>query len=61
MSFSSNFEPLKADFKRETKLDADTNMALYIQYYGAKMNDLNFQTSNKILQFFIEPPTKIKQ
>jgi hypothetical protein len=48
-NLGSNFQTLKAEFKRETKLDADTNLAMYIQYYGARMADLSFQQISKVL------------
>lgn len=45
-----NFTNLKEVFKRETGMDASTNMEIYISYFQAKMADNQMQIMGLILQ-----------
>jgi hypothetical protein len=38
-NIQNNFSKLKSEFKLDTKLDADTHMELYVQYFTARMTD----------------------
>lgn len=45
-----NFSKLKEVFKQHTKLDADANMALYINFVNAYFSDRNYQLNIHIAQ-----------
>ena len=49
LELKSNFDTFKADFKKDTGKDANTNIDLYIQYYNGRINDYNMQISLKSL------------
>ena len=49
-TYDSNFNKFKSDFKVDTKLEADANMALYIQYVNARLADINFQLMAQLKQ-----------
>ncbi|MFM2224345.1 MAG: hypothetical protein RJA07_547 [Bacteroidota bacterium] len=48
-TLQNNFEVFKKAFNDETNLNADENMALYIQYVAARFADLNYQLNTEIL------------
>lgn len=50
ITLASNFENLKSEFKKDTRLDADLHLSLYLKYYEARMADNNMQSSVMILQ-----------
>lgn len=58
-NYDNNFSKFKDSFMADTKLDADTNMQLYIAYYNARMADINWQASVKVL-FELEQLNKKK-
>jgi hypothetical protein len=41
----NNFPNLKDDFKKDTGLDAKEHMSDYINYFNARMTDINYQTN----------------
>ena len=44
----NNFKNLKNDFKLDTGLDADKELALYLAYYNARMSDMNYQINHEL-------------
>lgn len=50
MSQNNSYQNLKLDFKKDTGLDADENIAIYIQYYNARINDLSMKYLFQIQQ-----------
>jgi arginyl-tRNA synthetase len=51
----NNFNAFKKDFKTDTGLKAEDNMALYIQYVNARLADWNMQINQKILEELSSP------
>jgi len=48
VTINNNFTAYKSDFKKDTKLDADSNLGLYIQYVIARTSDYNFQLNTHL-------------
>jgi hypothetical protein len=48
ITLKNNFKAYKQDFKADTGLDADSNMALYINYVTARNSDYNMQIFNLV-------------
>jgi arginyl-tRNA synthetase len=49
MIIKNNFNLFKKDFQSDTGLKADEQLGLYIQYFNARVNDINAQISAEIL------------
>ncbi len=45
VTIKNNFETFKNDFKKDTKLDANSNMAIYVNYITARCADYSMQMS----------------
>ena len=43
VSQQNNYSNFKEDFKKDTGLDASKNISEYINYYNARINDMNYQ------------------
>ena len=46
----SNFENFKQDFKKETGLEANNNVEMYLTYYNGKCADISMQLLLKLLE-----------
>jgi len=49
ITLNSNFSNFKKDFQKDTGLDPDQNMELYIHYFNARISDYNFQINMEIM------------
>lgn len=45
IEFKNNYTGFQDDFKKDTGLNAKTNVETYIQYYNARINDMSYQLS----------------
>ncbi|TND09828.1 MAG: hypothetical protein FD123_952 [Bacteroidetes bacterium] len=50
MELGNNFQAYKPAFKKDTGLDANANMALYISYFNARASDNAMQLTAQIYQ-----------
>jgi hypothetical protein len=53
MNTSNNFEKFKADFEKDTGHKVETNIEMYVQYYNARINDINMQMTHMLLEELI--------
>lgn len=49
LQLKNNFDKFKKEFKTDTGLKAEDNMALYIQYVNARIMDWSMQINQNIL------------
>ncbi|MEO6136467.1 MAG: hypothetical protein ABIP35_15010 [Ginsengibacter sp.] len=48
IEFKNNYEIFFDDFKKDTGLDAKRSIAEYIDYFNARINDMNYQLNWQI-------------
>ena len=61
MTITNNFTGFKEDFKTDTGLEfTKENMLLYIQYYNARVNDLNYQYNKESKYKLSQLPNEIR-
>jgi hypothetical protein len=56
LQLKNNFDKFKKDFKTDTGLKAEDNVALYLQYINARLADYNFQLNTEIYNQLILLP-----
>jgi len=63
LKFINNYDKLKQEFRKDTKLDPDKNVSEYIVYFNARVNDMtyqfHFQLANRYLNEISDLPSKI--
>lgn len=48
-TLKSNYQHYKVDFKKDTGLDPDQNLNLYLNYYQARCSDTSMQLTHFLL------------
>lgn len=53
INYQNNYDKFKQDFREDTGLNPNTDIAEYIAYFNARMNDKNYQMSFQLAEIFI--------
>jgi len=48
ISYQNNYGKFTDDFKKDTGLDSKKNIAEYIAYFTARINDMNYQLNHQL-------------
>lgn len=53
LNYVNNYAKFKEDFKKDTGLDASKNVAEYINYFNARMADMNYQMNFQLANQYL--------
>jgi hypothetical protein len=53
LNYKNNYASFKEDFKNDTGLDATKNVSEYINYFNARMSDMNYQLSHQMANRYL--------
>ena len=61
IEFKNNYQTLKDEFKNDTGLSADKDIAVYIAYINARMTDNLYQLNYKGLEILLNKIDELKK
>ncbi len=53
LNFKNNYDTFKEDFKKDTGFDAVKNPTEYINYFNARMTDMNYQLNHQMANVYL--------
>lgn len=53
LNYKNNYGKFKDDFSKDTGLDASKNVSEYINYFNARMTDMNYQMNYQLAERYL--------
>lgn len=53
LNHKNNYSKFKEDFSKDTGLDASKNVSEYINYFNARMADMNYQLNHQLAERYL--------